>query len=177
MLFRSGLHCAPAAGGDIHAFGRDGLPVRRARPHLSDRPAVHGVEGRRCGLRQGGGPSPVAPGVRARAAVTTLARAPAPGDGHQRNSEIITKYGIKEKVEISSNESNSDNVNMEMCVTFTGAKWKNKNYGFFCCDCKFDLDEFTATIDKDYEKYFGEYFKTIHFHKVAEYSLDRKSVV
>lgn len=81
-----GLHRAPAAGGDIHAFGRDGLPARRARPHLSDRPAVHGVEGRRCGLRQGGGPSPVAPGVRARAAVTTLARAPAPGDGHQRNS-------------------------------------------------------------------------------------------
>ena len=55
-----------------------------------------------------------------------------------------------------------------MCVTFTGAKWKNKNYGFFCCDCKFDLDEFTATIDKDYEKDFGEYFKTIHFHEVVE---------
>ena len=87
---------------------------------------------------------------------------------YETNGEIITKYGIKEKVEISSNESNSDNVNMEMCVTFTGAKWKNKNCGSFCCDCKFDLDEFTATIDKDYEKYFGEYFKTIHFHEVAE---------
>mgnify|MGYP000881122130 CR=1 FL=1 len=87
---------------------------------------------------------------------------------YETNGEIITKYGIKEKVKISSNESNSDNVNMEMCVTFTGAKWKNKNCGFFCCDCKFDLDEFTATIDKDYEKYFGEYFKTIHFHEVTE---------
>ena len=87
---------------------------------------------------------------------------------YETNGEIITKYGIKEKVKIVSNEINSDNVNMEMCVTFTGAKWKNKNCGSFCCDCKFDLDEFTATIDKDYEKYFGEYFKTIHFHEVAE---------
>ena len=87
---------------------------------------------------------------------------------YETNGEIITKYGIKEKVKIVSNEINSDNVNMEMCVTFTGAKWKNKNYGFFCCDCKFDLDEFTATIDKDYEKDFGEYFKTIHFHEVTE---------
>ena len=45
---------------------------------------------------------------------------------------------------------------------------KNGSYRVFYCDCQFDLDEFTATIDKDYENDFGKYFKTIHFHEVAE---------
>ena len=85
---------------------------------------------------------------------------------YETNGEIITKYGIKEKVEIVL--SDIDFYNKRIEITFTGKRQKNGSYRVFYCDCQFDLDEFTATIDKDYENDFGKYFKTIHFHEVAE---------
>ena len=85
---------------------------------------------------------------------------------YETNGEIITKYGIKEKVEIVL--SDIDFYNKRIEITFTGKRQKNGSYRVFYCDCQFDLDEFTATIDKDDEKDFGKYFKTIHFHEVTE---------
>ena len=85
---------------------------------------------------------------------------------YETNGEIITKYGIKEKVKIVL--SDIDFYNKRIEITFTGKRQKNGSYRVFYCDCQFDLDEFTATIDKDYENDFGEYFKTVHFHEVTE---------
>lgn len=85
---------------------------------------------------------------------------------YETNGEIITKYGIKEKVEIVL--SDIDFYNKRIEITFTGKRQKNGSYRVFYCDCQFDLDEFTATIDKDYENDFGKYFKTVHFHEVLE---------
>ena len=53
----------------------------------------------------------------------------------------------------------------ELSFYFSDSK---KAVNTFHCDCKYDLDELTATMEKDDEKYFGEYFKTIHFHEVTE---------
>ena len=85
---------------------------------------------------------------------------------YETNGEIITKYGIKEKVEIVL--SDIDFYNKRIEITFTGKRQKNGSYRVFYCNCQFDFDEFTATIDKDYENDFGEYFKTVHFHEVVE---------
>ena len=90
---------------------------------------------------------------------------------YKPNGEITDKKNIKHRIEVKTYEDTlflnggAFKDSAELSFYFSDSK---KAVNTFHCDCKYDLDELTATMEKDDEKYFGEYFKTIHFHEVTE---------
>ena len=88
-----------------------------------------------------------------------------------RMEKLQIKKNIKHRIEVKTYEDTlflhgevfKDSA--ELLFYFSDSK---KAVNTFRCDCKYDLDELTATMEKDNEKYFGEYFETTHFHEVTE---------